>query len=104
MEPPFCAATPSPHGPKSSPPQASPSHLATGNAHYNPTGNASMTDYYSLTAAIARTRAAIARDAEESQIDQGIAPESLTPIPRVDALTAPRRYYAGNYGRSTINL
>jgi hypothetical protein len=63
-----------------------------------------MTNYYSLTAAIARRDAQIARDAEEELIDGGITPASLTPVPRVQVQTAAPRYYAGNYGRSTINL
>ena len=65
--------------------------------------NSTMANYHFITAAIARRDAQIVRDAEEELIDQGIAFESLTPIPRVDALTAPRRYYAGRIGRSTIN-
>ena len=63
-----------------------------------------MTSYYSLTAAIARRDAQILRDAEEELIDEGITPESLTPIPRVEVMTAPRRYYAAGYSGSTINL
>jgi hypothetical protein len=62
-----------------------------------------MTNYYSITAGIARREAQILRDTEETLIDEGITPESPTPVPRVDALTAAPRYYAGRIGRSTIN-
>ena len=61
-----------------------------------------MANYRFITAAIDRRDAQIARDAEETLIDGGTN-VLLTRIPRVQAQTAPRRFYA-DFSRSTINL